>query len=135
MTRKERTALESAITIRKERLDTANEVFGYDSTESWLVKNELDLLENLFKDSLSKPPRKYTYRKRKPRRWSKTNLKTMYLNKDGDMFVQLVNSGEYSMMKTTDEVSVEIFDYNIYGKLVRETNSGIVLTQWRIDHK
>lgn len=134
MTHKERTALESAITTRKKRLDTANEVFGYDSTESWIVKNELELLENLFKESLSKSPRKYTRHKRKcSYKWGKTGIKVMYVNKDGDMFVQLVNPDEYIIKN--GEVVIEMFDYDIYGKLVRETSSGIVLEQWRIEHK
>lgn len=65
---------------------------------------------------------------------SRTNAKTMYINKDEDFFVQLRDDGYYLKHKN-DEVYVEVFEYRIIGKIKKESKSGILLTEWRIEHQ
>ena len=136
MTKKEKAKIEAEIKTRKDNLNTIRDTFGYDSTEVFIVKSEISLLENILNQTKpEKPRRKYKQRKDKGKtRTNNNSQKVMYINKEGDLFVQIRENGEY--VKTVGRlVYVNCFDYLIYGLLDKVTLSGIVLKNWRIEHK
>lgn len=139
MNKTEKQILKNAIDTRKKNLNIMYETFGYDSTEVFIVKSEIELLENLFKNNNVEAP----FKKRKPRkdkgkRRSNANAqKLMYIKRDGDLFIQLNENADY--VKVTDSnhtrVLIDVFDYRIEGTFVGCTLSGINLTNWRIERK
>lgn len=64
-----------------------------------------------------------------------SSVKVMYINKNGEFFIQLRPNGTYSIRNKTREVCVESYDYNIVGKLIKETQTGILLKDWRIENR
>ena len=135
MTKKELTQLKTAIAERKNLHQVAINTFGANSNEAWIIENELNLLENLFKEPIKAPVKKRKPRKDKgKRRKDSNNLNVMYIKKDGNLFIQLSSGGEY--VKTTGQlVYVNVFDYIIYGLLVKRTSTGIILENWRLEKK
>lgn len=139
MNKTEKQILKNAINTRKKNLNIMYETFGYDSTEVFIVKSEIELLENLFKNNnVEAPLKKRKPRKDKGKRRSNANAqKVMYIKRDGDLFIQLNENADY--VKVTDSnhtrVLIDVFDYRIEGTFVGCTLSGINLTNWRIERK
>lgn len=64
---------------------------------------------------------------------SKNNSKAMYINSDGDLFIQLRENGCY--LNKNGTIYVRLGDYIAFGELFRKTKSGIALRDWRIEHE